>query len=126
MRVAEDTPLRRKSNRIRHWLFVLPPALGGVLTLWLVAVWPPPIWYRWSWPRETAFMSLRASREEELAKHPQRRKEAGETLELPRLYRPVPLGRIDPDLPTAVLIAKDHRFFEHRGVDYQAIREALG
>jgi monofunctional biosynthetic peptidoglycan transglycosylase len=98
--------------------------VGGFL-FWLVAVWPPPIWYRWFWPRTTAFMALRASQADSIAKHPERRGQAVGGA-LPRLYRPVPLTRIAPVMQTATLVAEDHRFYEHGGIDYQAIREALG
>ena len=93
--------------------------------LWLLAVWPPPIWYRWFWPHTTAFMAMRRSQASTLAAHPQRRREAAGD-ELPRLYHPVPLAQIAPALQSAVLVAEDHRFYEHGGIDYQAIREALG
>ena len=32
---------------------------GGAFLLWLVAVWPPPLWYRTHWPSKTAFMTMR-------------------------------------------------------------------
>jgi monofunctional biosynthetic peptidoglycan transglycosylase len=41
-------------------------------------------------------------------------------------YRPVPLSRISPFLPRAVVAAEDARFYEHRGVDWAAVREAAG
>lgn len=99
--------------------------LGGLFCLWLVAVWPPPVYYRWFWPRQTAFMSLRRGEADQLARHPQRRRDVAAG-GLPRLYQPVPLASIDPELRTAVLIGEDHRFYEHGGLDFQAIREALG
>lgn len=43
-----------------------------------------------------------------------------------RRYDPVPLARIAPALRRAVLVGEDHRFYEHGGVDFQEIREALG
>ena len=41
-------------------------------------------------------------------------------------YQPVPLSQIAPPMREAVLVSEDHRFYVHGGVDYQAIREALG
>ena len=41
-------------------------------------------------------------------------------------YQPVPLGQIAPAMREAVLVSEDHRFYVHGGIDYQAIREALG
>jgi monofunctional glycosyltransferase len=120
--VAAATPPRRG---VLRWVLLLPAAAGLLFALWLVAVWPPPLYYRWFWPRETAFMALRRAQAEELARHPQRRREA-EDGRLPRRYDPVPLAAIDPDLRTAVLIGEDHRFFEHGGIDFVALRTALG
>ena len=37
----------------------------------------------------------------------------------------VPLARIAPALPLAVIIAEDGRFCSHRGVDFRGLREAL-
>ena len=42
------------------------------------------------------------------------------------LYQPVPLSQIAPAMRAAVLVSEDHRFYVHGGIDYQAIREALG
>ncbi len=42
------------------------------------------------------------------------------------LYQPVPLAQIAPAMRAAVLVSEDHRFYTHDGIDYQAIREALG
>ena len=91
----------------------------------MFAVWPPPIWYRWYWPRQTAFMGMRAGQADSLAHHVQRRGQAVEG-ELPRRYTPIPFAQIAPAVAQAVLIAEDHRFFEHGGIDFQAIRQALG
>jgi monofunctional biosynthetic peptidoglycan transglycosylase len=112
----------------RRWLrrlALLIAASGALFLFWLVAVWPPPLWYRWVWPRTTAFMELRARQADSLARHPERRRDAVAG-ELPRIYRPVPLARIAQTMQTAALVAEDHRFFEHGGIDFQAIREALG
>ena len=37
----------------------------------------------------------------------------------------VPIGRLAPALPLAVIIAEDAQFCSHRGVDWRQIREAL-
>ncbi len=66
-----------------------------------------------SWPKTTAFMERRKAR---LARDGKRS----------RLdWRPVPLARIAPDLRRAVVVAEDARFWEHAGVDWQAMRGAL-
>jgi monofunctional biosynthetic peptidoglycan transglycosylase len=102
-------------------------ALGAALFfLWLVAVWPPPIWYRWFWPRQTAFMSMRARDWKAMASHPERRSSTGKDGRVPRLYQPIPMSEMASALRPAALVAEDHRFYEHGGIDYQAIREAMG
>jgi monofunctional biosynthetic peptidoglycan transglycosylase len=70
-------------------------------------------------------MSMRADQADSLAKHVQRRRDAVNGV-IPRRYQPVALERASAAVPQTILIAEDHRFFEHRGIDYQAILEALG
>lgn len=67
---------------------------------------------RASFPKTTAFMERRRL---ELSR-------AGESTRLD--CRPVPLSRISPALQRAVIVAEDARFWVHRGVDWQAVREA--
>lgn len=43
-----------------------------------------------------------------------------------RQYTPVTLDRISPHLARAVIVAEDHRFREHGGIDYSAMRDAVG
>ena len=64
-------------------------------------------------PRTTAFMELRKAR---LAKESQ-----SANLE----YSPVPMSRIAPALARAVVVAEDARFYEHEGVDWEAVRGAF-
>ncbi len=40
-------------------------------------------------------------------------------------WAPVPLSRISPALQRAVIVAEDARFYEHDGVDWEAVRGAL-
>jgi monofunctional biosynthetic peptidoglycan transglycosylase len=75
---------------------------------WLLALWPPPVWYRTHWPSATAFMAMR---EGAVGK---------------RRYRPVPLDSIAPALREAALTGEDARFWSHGGIDYQEVRHALG
>ncbi len=66
-----------------------------------------------AWPKTTAFMERRKAR---LARE-------GKSTRLE--WTPVPLGRIAPDLRRAVVVAEDARFWEHGGVDWEAMRGAL-
>lgn len=104
MSETRDRPRLKRALR----LALLAAAL---VALWLVALWPPPGWYRSHFPRETAFMAMR-------------RRQADEPIR--RQYQPVPMSQIAPALREAVLVSEDHRFYVHGGIDYQAIREALG
>ncbi|MEZ4413232.1 MAG: biosynthetic peptidoglycan transglycosylase [Gemmatimonadales bacterium] len=102
---------------------------GGVFLLWLMAVWPPPLWYRTHWPAQTAFMSMRG---DAVAGGPAGQGGSGAGKARSRgfpeqpTYRPVPLDSISVWLPRAAMIGEDNRFLEHHGIDYLAILEALG
>ena len=43
-----------------------------------------------------------------------------------RRYDPVPLDRIAPHMALAALTGEDANFWEHGGIDYDAVRKALG
>jgi monofunctional biosynthetic peptidoglycan transglycosylase len=96
---------------------------GGAFLFWLVAVWPPPAWYRTHWPSRTAFMAMRGNAVPD---------DSGQTAKRGRgfparpAYQPVPLDSISEWLPRAAMIGEDNRFLEHAGIDYLAILEALG
>src|SRR5947209_9336432 len=84
-------------------------ALGtaGVVFVWLFAVWPPPVWWRDHWPRETALMREMAD---------------GRTDGHARSA----LKDIAPVLQRMVIIAEDSRFRSHIGIDPAEIADALG
>ncbi|HEX5856052.1 MAG TPA: monofunctional biosynthetic peptidoglycan transglycosylase [Thermoanaerobaculia bacterium] len=64
-------------------------------------------------PKTTAFME-------------RRKRELSRTGQSSRLeWIPVPLSRISNSLPLAVVAAEDARFYEHKGVDWEAVRGAL-
>ena len=64
-------------------------------------------------PKTTSFMEIRRA---EL-----RSEGKDDTLQ----YTPVPYGRISPYLRRGVLVAEDNSFYEHAGIDTQAMREAF-
>jgi monofunctional glycosyltransferase len=99
---------------------VIPPAL---FLVWLLAVWPPPVWYRTHWPAETEFMRAAGA-----GRHPVPRGGPARcpTARLPHSYCPVVLDSISPALVEAVLTAEDARFRQHRGIDWVEVRKALG
>ena len=65
------------------------------------------------WPKTTAFMERRKAKLVSEGKRP--------VLD----WRPVPLSRISPELRRAVVVAEDARFWEHEGVDWEAMRGAI-
>jgi monofunctional biosynthetic peptidoglycan transglycosylase len=100
---------------IKRILLVVGLVFGGGVA-WLFAVWPPPLWYRTHWPRETAFMSraLPAT-------------SVGAALAArPLMYRPVPLDSITPHMADAVMVGEDDAFRTHHGIDYLQLARALG
>src|SRR5216117_39492 len=94
-------------------------ALGivGAALVWLLGVWPAPVWWRDHWPRETAMM-----REE--------RPEGWNGGRLERSNRPTvqptALKDISPLLQRMVIIGEDSRFRTHHGIDPAEIGDALG
>jgi monofunctional biosynthetic peptidoglycan transglycosylase len=92
-------------------LTLLAAALGAAVLFWATLPDVRPL--ARTWPQTTAFMERRKA---DLARR-------GEN---PRLeWTPVPLSRIAPELQRAVIVAEDARFFEHDGVDWEALRGAM-
>ncbi len=89
-------------------------AAGAVFTAWLCFVWPPPVWYNTHWPSRTAFMEMR-----------QRQYARADTAP-PRSYDPVDLDDMSRWLGRAAQAGEDEAFYQHHGIDWHAIREALG
>ena len=87
---------------------------GGAFIVWLGFVWPPPSWWATHWPAHTAFMALRAAQFRSARRAP------------PFAYRPVPSDSVNPWLRRAAVASEDDAFYQHHGVDYRALREALG
>ena len=89
-------------------------ALVAAFLLWIGLVWPPPLWWRTHWPARTAFMAMR---ERQLA--------AAGRPTAPS-YDPVGVDSISPWLARAAIAGEDQAFYTHHGIDYHALREAIG
>ena len=99
---------------MRRWTLRILLGAAAVVLLgagWLGFVWPPPSWWRAHWPARTAFMAMREG---------QGAAAAG------RAYRPVGLDAMTAWLPRAATTAEDDAFYEHHGIDWHALRQALG
>jgi monofunctional biosynthetic peptidoglycan transglycosylase len=79
--------------------------LAALTLIWLLGVWPPPVWWRSHWPARTAMMRLRDGA-------------IG--------YPPLALSRFPPVLQRMVIIGEDSRFRTHHGLDFEEVRDALG
>ncbi len=79
--------------------------------VWVAHPWPLAL--RWVDPQTTAYMDHRSR--VALA--------AGDPFEASQAW--IPLGEIPTHLQRAVLIAEDDRFYEHRGVDWEALAEEV-
>jgi monofunctional biosynthetic peptidoglycan transglycosylase len=97
---------------MRRLLAAVPLALLGAAWFWFLIL-PWPILLPWREPRATAVMEVRVQ---------QARARDG-TLEIHHEW--VPLDRIARNLQRAVVVAEDGTFFEHRGIDWQALGEEL-
>lgn len=82
---------------------------AGLFIAWLLAIWPPPVWYATHFPARTAFMAMRERSGIERA-----------------AYRPVPIDSITPLFAQAVLTGEDNRFWSHSGLDFVELRHAIG
>jgi len=96
----------------RAALALAAAAAAGVL--WLAFVWPPPVWWRSHWPAHTAFMAMRSRQFRDASDPP------------PPSYTPVPPSAMSPWLSRAAVAGEDEAFYLHHGLDYRALREALG
>ena len=86
------------------------------LVAWLAYEWltfPDVTVLKEQAPETTAFMERR--------KKELRRAGKDDTI----LYQWVPYGRISSNLRRAVLVSEDNQFYEHQGVDVEAMREAM-
>jgi monofunctional glycosyltransferase len=87
-----------------------------MLVLWLAYEWityPDTALLAHENPKTTAWMEMRDNEERAEGKKPRRY----------QIWRS--LGSISPNLRNAVLIAEDAAFFQHEGLDYKEIREAI-
>ena len=115
MEAASESPPEPARRKTRWALRVLLALLGcaflAVIFFFLTLPDVSPL--KSGFPKTTAFMERRRA---ELAR-------AGQDTRLE--WGPVPLSRISPRLARAVVAAEDARFYEHAGVDWQAVRGAL-
>jgi monofunctional biosynthetic peptidoglycan transglycosylase len=94
-------------------LFLIAVAALLLLLVWEVVTFPDVSALAKEPPKTTAFMERRR---EEL-------RDAGKSDVLE--FRWVPYDRISPNLRRSVLVAEDNGFYEHKGVDAKAMREAF-
>ena len=79
---------------------------GALFVVWLLGVWPPPVWWRDHEPRCTAMMRLRTDCRKD-----------GRTVRQSPAMRSALLERM-------VIIAEDSRFRTHHGIDFVELRGA--
>jgi monofunctional glycosyltransferase len=98
---------------VRRWLRRLVIACAATLTAYLTVCTMLLVAYRYLDPPTTGVQVQR--RIESLFERGPYHKR----------YRPVPYSRISPHLAHAVVAAEDTRFYEHGGIDWQAVGEAI-
>ena len=103
-----------KPRNARH----LALGTAALVLVWLFGVWPPPVWWRDHWPRETAMM-----REATGGRNDGRG--MAYTRSVVPSFRPTPLAEISPILQRMVIIGEDSRFRTHHGIDPVEIGDAL-
>jgi monofunctional glycosyltransferase len=95
---------------LKRLALALPLAAIGALWFYYLSL-PWPVRLRGHDPDRTAFMEHRSAEA----------RRAGAALDIRHDW--VPLERISRHLRRAVIVAEDGRFYEHRGVDWNALRE---
>jgi monofunctional biosynthetic peptidoglycan transglycosylase len=80
---------------------------AALFVTWLLAVWPPPIWWRDHEPRCTAMMRLHDG-----------------CRAIDQRHVGTSARRHDAQLERMVIIAEDSRFKTHHGIDFVELREA--
>ncbi len=111
-RDGNASPQHDRSIMVKRLVLALPLACVGALWFEFLAL-PWPALLRSRDPQRTALMEYRVR--EAAAR--------GDTLALRHEW--VPLDRISRNLRRAVLAAEDARFYQHRGIDWAALREEL-
>jgi len=99
--------------------------LAAFAVVWLLGVWPPPVWWRSHWPRCTAMMRLRLSDGRLLEPSDSTPRAAASPPQCPS-GRPAHLSSLSPLLQRMVILGEDWRFRIHHGIDLAEIADALG
>lgn len=94
-------------------LFLILLALLVLFVIYEYVTFPDVAALAKEMPKTTAFMDARRAELRAAGKD--------DTLQ----YKPVSYGRISPYLRRGVLVAEDNAFYEHEGVDVEAMKEAL-
>lgn len=106
---------RRSRKPRRRWL----RRLGG-LALLLVLL--DALYLAWLWPDWSTLSYRRLSPSRFMQQYEARRRQQPA---LPPLrWEPVPLRRIPRPVRRAVIVAEDARFYQHHGIDWEAVRDA--
>ena len=93
------------------FIFFAAGLVAAVAALWISIPDVAPL--RSSAPAETAFMRLRKDEAEA----------RGKRLRIEHIW--VPLDQISPSLQRGVIVAEDASFYDHHGIDWDGLREAL-
>jgi monofunctional glycosyltransferase len=96
-----------------RWIVGLVIALIAIPLLWVAWIAAHVAWYRYTPPRETAFMTQRM--DEARSRNPAARLR----------YTWVPYAKISSQLKRAMIAAEDAKFVEHSGFDWDGIQSAL-
>jgi monofunctional biosynthetic peptidoglycan transglycosylase len=99
--------------KLWRWSWRIVLVLALIDAAYLAVIWPDWAQYRTGPVEPSNYIEAYRS---ERQRHP----------EWPRLrWNPVPLEAIPQSMIRAVVVAEDSRFFEHEGVDLEALKEAM-
>ncbi len=105
--------VRRPLRRLGKWLLFLLLAGACIDAFYLATIWPDWQAYRQGSIPASSFMRRYESEREHRSDWP------------PLRWQPVSIDRIPRHLVRAVIVAEDARFYEHEGVDLEALKDAM-
>ncbi len=105
--------VRQPLRQLGKWILVLVLFAACIDAFYLFIIWPDWAQYRTGSIPASSFMQRYESEREQRANWP------------PLRWQPVSIDRIPRHLVRAVIVAEDARFYQHEGVDLEALKDAM-
>lgn len=114
---------RRRRSRANTRSSALRRLWRWMMLALLLAIGADVLYLAWLWPDWRALADGPVLKSAFIQAYEARR--ASDRHLPPLRWRPVALARISAEMRRAVVVAEDSRFYQHRGVDFTALRDAI-